>query len=158
MARGGKRVGAGRKPGSRAVVIGMDGRRTAFRLPAVPDEPSAGADPDGLLQPPDDLPAADAEVWRKLAPLALRERTLTVSRVPGFRVLCRRWAYCAAIDARIRTVGIATHEADGLLKRLEKWEQLLNAAVGDFSLRSFGKPAAAEKPKKAANPFAQVSG
>ena len=158
MPRGGKRAGAGRKPGPRkAVVLGMDGRRTAFALPSVPDV-AIESDPNGLLEPPGDLPATDADIWRKLAPLALRERTLTGSRVPNFRVLCRRWAYCAAIDARIRTVGIATHEADSLLKRLEKWEQLLNASVGDFSLRSFGKPATADKPKKNANPFAQVSG
>lgn len=133
----------------------MDGRRTTFALPPT-DLAPVESDHDGLLEPPTDLAPVDADVWRRLAPLAVRERTLTSSRVPGFRMLCRRWAYCAELDMRIRTVGIATHEADGLLKRLEKWEQLLNASVGDFSLRSFGKPATAEKPKRAVNPFAGV--
>jgi hypothetical protein len=134
----------------------MVDRRPELVLPAAPAV--TPADPNGLLEPPADLVAADAEIWRRLAPLALAERTLTLSKAPGFRALCRRWAYCAALDARIREVGIATHEATALLMRLEKWEQLLNASVGDFSLRSFGKPATSEKPKKAINPFAQVAG
>lgn len=159
MARGGKRSGAGRKPGpQRAVVLGMNGsRRDAFALPPVA-EVAIPSDPDGLLCPPADLLPADADVWRKLAPLALTERTLSPSRAAGFRVLCRRWVYCAELDARVRVVGIATSEADRLLKRLENWEKLLNASIGDFSLRSFGKPAPVDKPKPSVSKWAAVGG
>lgn len=157
MARGGRRAGAGRKPGPRKpVVIGMDGlRRPSFALPALPSE--AVADLEGLLEPPADLAADEAEAWRHLAPYALKERTLTASRTPGFRKLCQEWVYCAALDARIKQLGIASAEADRLLKRLNDWKKLLRASMGDFSLKSFGKPAVVEKPKTSANPWGALA-
>lgn len=153
MPKGGRRAGAGRKPGvKRAVVLGMDGaRRPGFALPERPEGPIA--DPDGLLTPPEDLAEADRAVWLALAPHAIRERTLTRSKVPGFRQLCRQWVYCTELDARVRLLGITSSEADRLLRHLDKWEKALSASLGNFSVRSFGKPATAEKPKPAANPF-----
>src|SRR5438046_2675825 len=120
MARGGARPGAGRKPGPRrrkAVVLGMDGARKpgAFALPA----PMTVEDADGLCEPPADLQAEEQAVWRALAPHAVRERTLIPSKAPGFRQLCRQWVYCAALDVRIRHLGIVSAEADRLLRRLE---------------------------------------
>jgi hypothetical protein len=157
MARGGRRAGAGRKPGPRRpVVIGMDGlRRPSFVLPALPEEPMA--DLEGLAAPPGDLSEAEAEAWRQLAPYALKERTLTASRTPGFRKLCQEWVYCAALDEKIRELGIASADSDRLLKRLNDWKKLLRASMGDFSLKSFGKPAVAEKPKSAANPWGSLA-
>lgn len=153
MAKGGRRAGAGRKPGQRkGVVLGMDGaRRGAMSLPAAPIGPLL--DPDGVLEPPLDIPARDQEIWRQLAPYAVRERTLTPSKTPGFRRLCRHWAACQEFDERIRVLGLTSAEADRLVKRLEKWEQRLDASLGNFSLRSFGKPATSDKPKAAANPW-----
>lgn len=150
-------MGAGRKPGPRrAVVLGMDGaRRAAFALPTAIADPVA--DTDGVAVPPTDLPPVEQVVWRHLAPYAVRERTLTPSKTPGFRRLCRQWAYCAEFDARIAVLGVTSAEADRLVKRLEKWEQRLDASLGNFGLRSFGKPVAAEKPKATANPWAAVA-
>lgn len=151
MARGGARPGAGRKPGSKrwGKVVGIRDRPSA--MPPVPPQPAAPIDdPDGLLEPPADLNAAEKDVWRELAPHAVRERTLTASRVPGFRQLCRQWVYAAEIDAKIRTLGITSEQADRLLRHFDKWEKALAASLGNFSIRSFGKPAVAEKPKPAA--------
>ena len=151
MPRGGRRAGAGRKPGvKRWNVVPMVGARAAVPS-SQPDVPVA--DPEGLLMPPTDLGPAEQEVWRDLAPHAIRERTLVSSRVPGFMQLCRQWVYCQELDARIRVLGITSSEADRLLRHFDKWEKALSASMGNFSIRSFGKPAAPEKPKAAANPW-----
>lgn len=126
-----------------------------MRSGPLPIVPSIGpvSDPNGLLEPPADLTEAEQGVWRTLAPHAIQERTLIPSRVSGFRQLCRQWCYCAELDARVRHLGITSAEADRLLRRLENWEKALSASLGNFSLRSFGKPAAPEKPKVSANPW-----
>ena len=147
MPRGGRRAGAGAKPGAKrwAKVVPMSGIRAplASQLPvAVPVE-----DSDGLLTAPTDLPPAEREIWTVLAPHAIRERTLVPSRVPGFRQLCRQWVYCDELDTKIRSLGITSDDADRLLRHFDKWEKALSASMGNFSIRSFGKPAAAEKPK-----------
>jgi hypothetical protein len=135
----------------------MDGRRREdFRLPAAPDQPIE--DGEGLLEPPDGLNEAESEAWRQLAPHALKERTLTASRTPGFRKLCQEWVYCAALDARIQQIGIAASESDRLLKRLNDWKKLLRNSLGDFNLKSFGKPVVVEKPKVKANPWGALGG
>ena len=150
MARGGARPGAGRKPGSKrwGKVVGIRERPSA--MPPIPPLDAPVDDADGLLSPPADLAPAEQAVWRELAPHAVRERTLTPSRVPGFRQLCRQWVYAAEIDAQIRTLGITSEQADRLLRHFDKWEKALAASLGNFSIRSFGKPAVAEKPKPAA--------
>lgn len=158
MAKGGRRAGAGRKPGpKKAVVLGMDGaRRVGFALPA-PVVDSTVPDSDGLLVAPADLPASEQLIWAHLAPYAVRERTLSPSKTPGFRRLCKQWAIVQEFDARIAVLGVTTAEADRLVKRLEKWEQRLDASLGNFGLRSFGKPVSAEKPKASMNPWAAVA-
>ncbi len=131
--------------------------RPDFGLPTAPAVPPE--DLAGLLEPPADLQPDEQTVWRALAPHALLERTLTASRVAGFRVLCQHWVYCSQLDARIRVLGITSHESDRLLKRLENWQKLLKASLGEFNLRSFGKAASAEKPRAAAaNPWSQIAG
>ena len=160
MGHGGKRTGAGRKPGpKKARVIGMDGRLKpeAFSAPVAPLAETVH-DPDGLLAPPADLTPDEGEAWKLLAPYALKERTLTASRTPGFRKLCQEWVYCASLDKRVRELGIASHEADRLLKRLNDWKKLLKGSLADFSLKSFGKPVAVDKPKPVANPWGALGG
>ncbi len=137
----------------------MDGaRRDPFALPpaldASTEAPALTGDP--LIEPPADLSAAQQTCWRALAPLALAERTLTISKVPGFRELCLRWVYCASYDARIWELGgPARHEAEPLVKRLEKWRPLLGNSLKEFNLTAFGKAIAPEK-SKAANPWGVV--
>lgn len=136
----------------------MDGqRRTGLELPAPPVVPVVDA--DGLSEPPAYLGLSDDEkvAWRHLAPHGLKEGTLTASRTPGFGKLCQEWVYCAAFERRIAEIGVTTAEADRLLKRLNDYKKLLKASMADFNLKSFGKPAVAEKPKKAVNPFAQLA-
>jgi len=145
-----------------AVVLGMDGQRrgraVVTPLPAALDEPMS--DPEGLGEPPAALELSpEAQLaWRRLAPYALKERTLVVSRTPGFAKLCLEWAYCAAFEARIQTLGVTSSEADRLLKRLNDYKKLLRNSLGDFNLKAFGKPVTPEKPKVSTNPFAALGG
>ncbi len=162
MPRGGRRPGAGAKPGAKRRALLTPRQlaphkvvRGAFGLPEPPVASPAAA--DEMIAPPADMEGGELAAWRALAPHAVAERTLTVSRVAGFRVLCQRWVYCAELDARIRVLGIVSGEADRLLKRLEAWQKLLGASLGEFNLRSFGKPAVAEKPKAASNPWASLT-
>lgn len=154
---GGRRAGSGPKKGQSRrwgrVLALAPGQRVVPPAPAVPGDAEAS-----LVEPPGDLPPAEQTAWRALAPHAVVERTLTISRTPGFRRLCRQWAACEELDQRIAVLGFTSAEADRLVKRLEKWEQRLDASLGNFGLRSFGKPAVAEKPKGAANPFAAAFG
>lgn len=166
MGRGGRRPGAGAKPGSkpkisrkRADVVNMKGEPVAVLPPVLADELHEHKGEVGLLEPPDDLGLSEVATvaWRRLAPYAIAERTLTPSRTPGFAKLCEEWAYCAAFEKRIGEIGVAAAESDRLLKRLNDYKKQLKASLGDFNLRSFGKPAAPEKPKATANPFAKLA-
>lgn len=138
----------------------MDGQRRTTTLPAElpPPKTENGAITDALLEPPGDLGLSEEakQVWRRLAPYAIGERTLIESRTPGFAKLCEEWAYCAAFEGRLAEIGVTTAEGDRLLKRLNDYKKLLRASIGDYNLRTIGKPAAPEKPKKAStNPFAK---
>jgi hypothetical protein len=157
MGRGGRRAGAGRKPGStRGTVLRMDGTRqpTGPELPpAVPVDAQAS-----LREPPADLLAAAQPCWRAWVDLALAERTLTPATVPGFRELCLRMAAVQALDTRIAELGIATTEALPYQRERRGWAGQLAVSLKDFKLTAFGKPATSDKPKAAANPWAQVTG
>lgn len=157
MPRGGARPGSGRKPGPRAgVVLGMDGSRQvrgAELPPAVPLEVRAG-----LLEPPSDLAEAARVCWRAWAGLALGERTLTPATAAGFRHLCIQMAVVQALDDRIAVLGVATVDALPYLTARRGQAIQLAASLKDFKLTAFGKPAVADKPKKAVNPFTQVAG
>lgn len=139
----------------------MDGaRRDDFALPPAMQAPvSLEPAMDTLVEPPADLSDAIKAVWRALAPLAIEQRTLITSKVPGFRDLCLRWVYCADFDARIwEAGGPSRHEAERLVKRLEKWRPMLGNSLKEFKLTALGKPEAVEKPKAAVNPWAKVGG
>jgi len=92
MPKGGKRPGAGRP----------------IKFGVVPRDPAADASVmKGLvvLEPPADIEADDASVWRDLAPIATALGTLSASTVPGFRHLCQVTARSTAIAARIDAEG-----------------------------------------------------
>ncbi len=159
MGRGGRRAGAGAKPKIArrpANVVNMKGEQVAV-LP--PELPASDGAVNPLIEPPADLELSEAakRAWAVLAPYAIAERTLTVSRRPGFAKLCEEWAYCASFEKRIGEIGIVAAESDRLLKRLNDYKKQLKASLGDFNLRSFGKPAAPEKPKASANPFSKLA-
>jgi len=157
LGRGGRRVGAGRKPGPKPDnVLRMNGTRRATTPelpPAVPAEAQAS-----LREPPADLNAPAQACWRAWADQALAERTLTLATRAGFRELCLRMAMVRAIDDRIAVLGIATQDALPYLKERRGQAGQLAVSLKDFKLTAFGKPATGEKPKAAVNPFAQVAG
>lgn len=156
MGRGGRRPGAGRKPGKPGTVLRMDGTRrtTGPELPpAVPLDGQAS-----LREPPADLLEPARACWRAWADQALAERTLTPATVPGFRELCLRLAAVQALDARIAAIGLATQEALPYLRERRGQAGQLAVSLKDFKLTAFGKPATAETPKPVANPWASVTG
>jgi hypothetical protein len=150
---GGRRPGAGRKPKDGAVILGMDGeRRSMSKAELLPP----GLKPDekqDLLEPPADLPKPAAAWWKKFAPHAVAERTLTPSTAHGFAELCMRKSIVDALDRRIRRLGIGSVDALAYLKERRGQAGQLTASLKDFKLEAFGKPAVAEKPKGAGSPW-----
>ena len=154
MAKGGARVGTGPKgKASLRVVTAEDG-------------------PD-VRVPPDDLPADQAAVWRRLAPLAIEAGTLVGRTVPGFRLLCKltvmetsmaavladeRWTFAkVTIDGagqeqqEIKAHPLCTHHK-GLAQRIE-------SLMGRYAIVPFGKPVG-DPPKRktvAQNPWEGIA-
>ena len=157
MPRGGRRPGAGRKPGrpNVGIVLGMDGTRKvrgADLPPAIPLDTQMS-----LREPPRDLSEAARLCWRGLVEEALAERTLTPATVAGFRQLCILMAIVRAIDDRIEVLGVATQDALPYLTARKGQAGQLAASLKDFKLTAFGKPVTSEKPKAAANPWASLT-
>ena len=157
MPRGGFRVGAGRKPGSKsAVVIGMDGvRRDAG--PVTPQALVTGEE-SALVTPPKDLPRDQRKFWTRYAPLAVAQQTLIPAHVPGFRELCEQAAFKDALARQIRKLKPESPAASETLRHYEKLVQRLDATLARFRLTGFGKPAAhaSAAKKAAASPWAAV--
>lgn len=111
-----------------------------------------------LREPPAELVGAGAEFWRLWAGHAITERTLSPATAAGFRELCEQAALTAAIHAKIQKLKPDNKKADPYLKTYIKLSQRLDASLARFKLTAFGKPAVSDKPKPAANPWAQVAG
>lgn len=135
----------------------MDGTRRSAAAPELPSAVPAEAQ-SSLREPPADLTAPAQACWRVWADQAVAERTLTLATRAGFRELCLRMAMVKAIDDRIAVLGIATHDALPYLKERRGQAGQLAVSLKDFKLTAFGKPATSDKPKAAANPFAQMAG
>lgn len=156
MARGGRRAGAGRKPGPpKAVVLGLDGVRRPGRVDLPPA--ASAEERESLLEPPTLLSEDARAGWEAYAATAISLNTLHSSTVAGFIEFCERWAYVQALDERIRYLGRATQEALPYLRERKSAAALLGQSLKDFKLTAFGKPVTSEKPKVAANPWAQVA-
>lgn len=156
MARGGRRIGAGRKPGTKNESLGVP-RIHRFPSRTPPPPPAAPVESGPLLEPPDELESAAQDVWRKYAGYALGERTLTEATATGFREFCQQWVYVRELDKTIQRLGAGTKEAEPYFRTYLKLVQRLDSSLARFKLTAFGKPAAPEKPKAAANPWAQVA-
>lgn len=96
-------------------------------------------------------------MWKKYAGYALGERTLTDATAIGFREFCQQWVYVRELDKTIQRLGAGTKEAEPYFRTYLKLAQRLDSSLARFKLTAFGKPAAPEKPKAAANPWAQVA-
>jgi len=163
MPKGGRRIGAGRKPGpawhGRGVVLGLDGTRKEHRYRGVELPPAvSGEEREGLLKAPAGLSVGARACWEGWAEQAIAERTLTPATAAGFGQMCERWAYVATIAARIETLGAGTQEAVPYLSIYDRMAQKLEGSLARFKLTAFGKPATSDKPKAAVNPWAAVAG
>jgi hypothetical protein len=157
MARGGRRVGAGRKPKAKGpgVVIGMDGLRQNPPLPVVSSEPDH--DDVNLLVPPSELTIGGRRAWRRMAPAAIEQQTLVPSTEWGFRRLCTLWDRAELLDKQLQRLGSSAKGA-ALQGTALKLETRLDAALARFKLTGFGKPADKQEPKGAAtNPWSKVA-
>ncbi len=155
MPRGGRRVGAGRKPKTKpAVVLGMDGARL---MPV--DVPVSVPEVDAidLAIPPEDLTEAQRACWVRYAPAALEQLTLVSSTVAGFRELCERFAIKQHLAAKIEKVGPASKKAEPLLRHYVKLAQRVEASLKEFKLTAFGKPVLPmTTTRQVANPWSDV--
>ncbi len=142
MPRGGRRVGAGRKPSvRRAVVLGMDGaRREDLGPPGPLGAAPAPAEDLELLTPPPDLTPAQQDYWRRWAPLAVEQRTLVPATRPGFRELCEQADLKAKLARRIHALGAGSEKAGSRLSAYVKLAQRLDSSLARFKLTGMGKP------------------
>ena len=137
---GGARVGSGPKPRAKAATHGL----VSF--------PGGQPVDRALVEPPADLPKAQASCWREWALLALERRTLTAETVPALKLLCE-------LEVRRRQIA-ATLDMEGAepspmgLRVFAQYTKQVEGLMGRFCLAPFGKPVAAEKPKAVSNPFA----
>ena len=157
MAKGGVRVGSGRKPltGHVASLHGSRGN-VAGRAPNW-SSPSPLAPPEPVAMPTD-LSAEQAAVWLELAPHALEARTLTAGTVQSFRDLCEAIVVRRAMLAQIDREGLiilvgeaADRKAHPLLAHHRGMMQRVEAGLTRFRLAPMGKEILA--PIKAVDPF-----
>lgn len=139
------------------MVLGLDGQRQEKQggselPPAVSEEAK-----EGLLVAPDWLADGARGYWAIWAPEAIAERTLTPATAAGFALMCQRADYVAKLGVRIDMLGPATQDAVPYLSIYSNMSQKLEVSLGKYRLTAFGKPATSDKPKAAANPWAQVA-
>ena len=151
---GGARVGAGRKPKPRGVLLAMDGTRRTDGLPPALQpalQPPGPTDEAELCAPPADLPAAQRPFWTAWAPLAIACHTLTPATVPGFRLLC---------ELAVTQTKVAALIDAGALGGLRIWLQVTRQVenlLARYCLTSFGKPVTLERKQPAVNPWARLT-
>ncbi|OFW37638.1 MAG: hypothetical protein A3J29_06080 [Acidobacteria bacterium RIFCSPLOWO2_12_FULL_67_14b] len=126
-----------------------------------------------LLEPPADLPDVSSSpalpgvvltsqqvYWRRWAPHAIEQRTLTPATAAGFRELCEVAAFKDELAARLQRFGIDGKAGAERMRTYTRLSQRLDAALGRFKLTAFGKPADGGGGRRqepgAVNPFAQV--
>ena len=159
MPRGGRRIGAGRKPGAKsAIVLGLDGVRKP-QPPRIETLPPAVSDDvkEGLLRAPYWLPEGAKGYWERWAPEAIVERTLTPATAAGFTEMCNRADYVGKLAVRIATLGADTQDALPYLSLYDRMAKSLEGSLHRFKLTAMGKPATSDKPKAVENPWAQVA-
>ncbi len=140
MPRGGKRIGAGRKPKPK---VGFDLARV-LKHPSVPTT-NTPLPPIEEFDAPDDLTAEERGIWLKQAPHAFAQRTLTRATALAFERYCKI-VILERNEAKSSGVGGANHR--GLLKQLNAYEV-------QFMLMPAGKPMTApvEQPQDADDAF-----
>jgi len=122
MARGGKRIGAGRKPTRRP-------QSTLVRHPSwLPAPAPPPLPPIEEFEPPPELEAEARTVWLTQAPHAFRQRTLTPVSAMAFARYCQI-VVLERNERKSSAVGGANHR--GLLRQINAYElQFLLIAAG----------------------------
>ena len=157
MARGGARVGAGRKPKT-ARILDLHGGRERGIKRAQPFEAVPVAVP-GALE------ASVAAVWSELAPHATTAGTLIPGTATAFQRLCQAIVKHAKMDAQVERDGYTylkvTIDGSGqehtevkahpLIGKAQTLDNQIRAWFKDFGINPFGKPLA--QPAKAEDPF-----
>jgi hypothetical protein len=168
MAKGGARVGAGRKPkkGKGTNVLPMPGV-----TPPAADDAAAVAARAALLEPSPLLPEDEQELYRRLAPLAVQTGMLTAETVPGLEHLAEVCVTYRKLRAILDDEGwqitlyedVDGHKFPMEQKRHPLWPQLQAFAIRrEQGLRSFGllangKPVAPAEGAAAGDPWAERS-
>lgn len=113
MAKGGKRIGAGRKPKQQTAKL--------LQHPSVPIAPPTTnhASPIEEFDAPNDLTADERAIWLKQAPHAFVNRTLTRASALAFERYCKV-VVLERNEAKSSGVGGANHR--GLLKQVNAFE------------------------------------
>ena len=106
MPRGGRRIGAGRKPKARTAKV-LQHPAASIALPVEP------------VPMPDDLAADEQRVWQQQAPHALVNRTLSPASAVAFARYCKL-VVLERNEAKSSAVGGANHR--GLLKQINALE------------------------------------
>lgn len=157
MARGGARLGAGRKPAAMYVV--PQGAAATTGGEAIQSVP---------LPAPEHLSEAEQVVWERYAPLAQATGLLRPESAPGFEHLCQIVSTYERLKERIDAEGwtFVKVSVDGAgvehseEKRHALWSQLQTFAVRrESALRSYGLFANGRAPMSGApvaNPWSQI--
>lgn len=111
MPRGGRRIGAGRKPKHKA---GKVLQHPSAMVPTTND-----SSPIEEFDAPDDLTAEERAIWLKQAPHAFATRTLTRATALAFERYCKV-VVLERNEAKSSGVGGANHR--GLLKQINVFE------------------------------------
>jgi hypothetical protein len=144
VARGGVRVGSGRKPKARALAA-LHGHRARRLIEDHEAALTAESGPPDPVDPPATVTGPVLKVWLELAPHALAERTLTAKTAASFELLCRAVVLERKLS-RGAEKGGSNHR--GMMQRVE-------AGFARFRLAPTGK--AFEPPPKPVDPFAEFA-
>jgi hypothetical protein len=126
MGRGGRRVGAGRKPKPR--VDGMPPFRVVPVSVTSPVPTTNPVSPIEEFDAPDDLTFEERAVWLKQAPHAFRNRTLTRASAMSFERYCKV-VVLERNESKSSGMGGPNHR--GLLKQVNAFElQFMLTAAG----------------------------
>jgi hypothetical protein len=135
MPRGGRRIGAGRKPKNRTASVLQ--HPSSSVVPPSTNEPS----PVEEFDAPNDLAADERAIWLKQAPHAFANRTLTRATALSFERYCKV-VVLERNEAKSSGVGGANHR--GLLKQINSLEQQFLLAPFGKAMPTNEKPTAAD--------------
>jgi hypothetical protein len=134
MGRGGRRIGAGRKPKSKTAKLLQ---HPSAVTPPTTNEPS----PVEEFDAPDDLAMDERAIWLKQAPHAFANRTLTRASALAFERYCKV-VVLERNEAKSSGVGGANHR--GLLKQVNAFELQFMLVPAGRAMPTLDKPVEAD--------------